>query len=151
MSWTVFEAEDSLWIAYMHNVCKWFLWVCTYSTSESNGFTFFNKELLNLSLKSPLMTLLPCHLLWQAPLTWMISVWWCHITCFLSFPPYDQTGSRVLFLPNGGNPETSWPNSIPKDGSKIDTDPHTFGCTEPESLKQSHTYVLPLSGWCKDI
>lgn len=49
---------------------------------------------------------------------------------------YYQACSHAFFLPNGENPVASWPNSIPLDGSKIDTEPHTFGCRE---FKHSHT------------
>lgn len=57
------------------------------------------------------------------------------LSLFFSFHCY-QTCSHVLLLPNGENPVASWPNSIPLDGSKIDTDPHTFGCREFKA--QSH-------------
>lgn len=51
----------------------------------------------------------------------------CFWLSFFSSLQYYQTCSHVLLLPNGENPVASWPNSIPKHGAKIDTDPHTFG------------------------
>lgn len=40
---------------------------------------------------------------------------------------YYQTCSLLLPLSIGENLVASLPNSIPKHGAKIDTDPHTFG------------------------
>lgn len=63
--------------------------------------------------------------------------------CFwLDFPyflQYYQTCSYVRLQPNGENPVASWPNSIPKHGAKIDSDPHT--CAHIFSLA-SHLHAV---------
>lgn len=49
------------------------------------------------------------------------------------------------FLPIGENPVASWPNSIPLDGSKIDTEPHTFECREFKAQLHTIYYLADVS------
>lgn len=63
----------------------------------------------------------------------------CFCFDFPYFLQYYQTCSYVRLEPNGEHPVASWPNSIPKHGAKIDSDPHT--CERIFSLA-SHLHAV---------
>lgn len=100
--------------------------MCTYRYSHPSGCTF-KQRIANL--RSAITTHdLAMSIIMARAFNAMISFSGGAMSLVFILLQCYLTHSRVLFLPNGGNPVASWPNSIPKDGSKIDTDPHTFGC-----------------------